>query len=273
MASTFRHFPSKCNVDKPIKTYYADNVSCVVGGKMTNRVSALLEVILHEIGQLIDHNCKPDGNRFFRAFSMLLHGTEDRWEEVKAQILLYAEMLLDTRTSFAFTRVLAIITLLFAIPCLLPALQQQHRNLLHALNQSAVPDASLSFHHSPMHRFQSHHDLQSFCRMSYLLESFLMDLVSQDAAGDGSDIELADSVGRRHRIIEDQDDWDEHFEEEEPSKPSRNLAEQSILVIEPYIELPPACYDLKEPALSSDFNLSDIAAEFETHPVLESDAD
>ncbi|OQV15447.1 hypothetical protein BV898_10322 [Hypsibius exemplaris] len=48
------------------------------------------------------------------------------------------------------------------------------------------------------------------------LESSLMDLVSQDAAGDGRDIELGDSVGRRHQIVVDHDDWDEQFEEEEP---------------------------------------------------------
>ncbi|OWA51136.1 hypothetical protein BV898_15633 [Hypsibius exemplaris] len=105
------------------------------------------------------------------------------------------------------------------------------------------------------------------------LESSLMDLVSQDAAGDGSDIELVYSVGRRHQIIVDHDDWDEQFEEEEPFQPSRNLTEQSVLVIEPYADLPPACYDLEEPALSSDFNLSDIAAELETHPVRGRDAD
>ncbi|OQV15440.1 hypothetical protein BV898_10315 [Hypsibius exemplaris] len=58
---------------------------------MTTRVSAPLEVILHELGQLIGHDCKPDGNCLFRALSMLLHGIEDRWEEIKAQILLYAE--------------------------------------------------------------------------------------------------------------------------------------------------------------------------------------
>ncbi|OQV24210.1 hypothetical protein BV898_02158 [Hypsibius exemplaris] len=105
------------------------------------------------------------------------------------------------------------------------------------------------------------------------LESSLMDLVSQDAAGDGSDIELGASVGRGHRIIVEHDDWDEQFEEEEPFQPSKNLTEQSGLVIEPYADLPQACYDLEEPAISSDFNLSDIAAELETHPVLGRDAD
>ncbi|OWA51142.1 hypothetical protein BV898_15638 [Hypsibius exemplaris] len=58
---------------------------------MTTRVSAPLEDILHELGQLIDHNYEPDGNCLFRALSMLLYGTEDRWDEVKAQILSYAE--------------------------------------------------------------------------------------------------------------------------------------------------------------------------------------
>ncbi|OWA55271.1 hypothetical protein BV898_19657 [Hypsibius exemplaris] len=105
------------------------------------------------------------------------------------------------------------------------------------------------------------------------MESSLMDLVGQDAAGDGSDIELGDSVGTRHRIIVDHDDWDEQFEEEEPFQPSRNSTEHSVLVIEPYADLPPACYDLEEPAKSSDFNLSDIAAELEMHPVLGRDPD
>ncbi|OWA54738.1 hypothetical protein BV898_19137 [Hypsibius exemplaris] len=73
-----------------LKTYYAVNVSHVVGGITTTRVLAPLEVVLHELGQLIDYNCKPDGNCLFRALSMLLHGTEDRWDEVKAQILSYA---------------------------------------------------------------------------------------------------------------------------------------------------------------------------------------
>ncbi|OWA52113.1 hypothetical protein BV898_16575 [Hypsibius exemplaris] len=105
------------------------------------------------------------------------------------------------------------------------------------------------------------------------MESSLMDLVSRDAAGDGSDIELGTSVGRGHQIIVDHDDWDEQFEEEEPFQPSRNMTEQSVLVIEPYADLPPACYDLEEAALSSNFNLSDIAAELEMHPVLGRDAD
>ncbi|OWA55112.1 hypothetical protein BV898_19496 [Hypsibius exemplaris] len=99
MASIFRQSPSKCNVNillltfvyMQIKTSYADNVCGVVGGKVTTRVSAPLEVILHELGQLIDHNCKPDGNCLFRALSMLLYGTEGRWGEIKAQILSYAE--------------------------------------------------------------------------------------------------------------------------------------------------------------------------------------
>ncbi|OWA54846.1 hypothetical protein BV898_19239 [Hypsibius exemplaris] len=58
---------------------------------MTTRVSAPLEVILHELDQLIDHNCEPDGNCLFRALFMLLYGIEDRWDEVKTQILSYAE--------------------------------------------------------------------------------------------------------------------------------------------------------------------------------------
>ncbi|OWA51320.1 hypothetical protein BV898_15807 [Hypsibius exemplaris] len=105
------------------------------------------------------------------------------------------------------------------------------------------------------------------------LELATMNLLSQDAAGDESDIELGNPVGRRHRIIVDYDDWDEQFEEEEPFKPSKNLPEQSILVIKPFIELPPACYDLEEPTLSPDFNLSDITAELENAPLPDCDAD
>ncbi|OWA52819.1 putative Cytochrome P450 3A27 [Hypsibius exemplaris] len=41
------------------------------------------------------------------------------------------------------------------------------------------------------------------------LELSTKDLVSQDAAEDGSDIEHGDSVGRRNQIIVDHDDWDE----------------------------------------------------------------
>ncbi|OQV14996.1 hypothetical protein BV898_10756 [Hypsibius exemplaris] len=95
------------------------------------------------------------------------------------------------------------------------------------------------------------------------LEFSTMDLVSQDAPKDGSDIELGDSAGRRDRIILNYDNWDEQYEEKGPFQPSRNLTEQSVLVIEPYTDLPSACYGLEEPALSTNFNLSDITAEME----------
>ncbi|OQV24828.1 putative ATP-dependent DNA helicase PIF1 [Hypsibius exemplaris] len=105
------------------------------------------------------------------------------------------------------------------------------------------------------------------------LELATTDLVSQDAARDESDIELSNSVGRRHQIIVNHDDWDEKYKKKELFQPSRNRAEQSVLVIEPYIELPSACYELEEPTLSADFKLSDITAGLENAPLPGYDAD
>ncbi|OWA53180.1 hypothetical protein BV898_17614 [Hypsibius exemplaris] len=89
---------------------------------------------------------------------------------------------------------------------------------------------------------------------------------SQKQTGSFLSTPVEDPPKRLDRIILNYDNWDEQFEEKEPFQPSRNLSEQSVLVIEPYTDLPSACYGLEEPALSPDFNRSDITTELKKTP-------